>query len=69
MEAKIKLIIDRDEFDDYCVSKHRENKIVPSMSEVKSEFIDRFLSNKNDYVDCHSDFEAVLNINGKEVQL
>ena len=69
MEAKIKLVIDRDEFDDYCVSMHRENKIVPSMLEVKSEFIDRFLSNKNDYIDCHSDFKVVLNISGKEVQL
>ena len=69
MEAKVKLVIDRDEFDDYCVSMHRENKIIPSMSEVKFEFIDRFLSNKNDYIDSHCDIDVVLNINGKEVQL
>ena len=69
MEAKVKLVIDRDEFDDYCVSKHRENKIVPSMSEVKLEFIDWFLSNKNDYINTHCNIDVVLNINGKEVQL
>ena len=42
MEAKIKLIISQDEFDEYCEGYHELNGNLPTLKQVKEVFIDWF---------------------------
>ena len=69
MEAKIKLIISQDEFDEHCKGYQELNGNLPTMKQVKETFIDWFMSNKNDYIDRHCDIDVILGINDKEVLL
>jgi len=69
MEAKIKLIISQDEFDEYCKGYHELNDNLPTLKQVKEVFIDWFMSNKNDYINSHCGIDIVLEINNKEVLL
>ena len=69
MEAKVKLIISQDEFDEHCKGYQELNGNLPTMKQVKETFIDWFMSNKNDYIDRHCDIDVILEINDKEVLL
>lgn len=69
MEAKIKLIINQEEFDEYCESYQELNGSLPTMEQIKETFIDWFMSNKNDYIDSHCGIDIVLEVNNKEVLL
>lgn len=69
MEAKVKLIISQDEFDEYCKGYHELNNNLPTIKQVKETFIDWFMSNKNDYINSHCGIDIVLEINNEEVLL
>ena len=69
MEAKIKLIIGQDEFDEYCKSYQELNDSLPTMKQIRETFIDWFMSNKNDYIDRHCGIDIILEVNNKEVLL
>lgn len=69
MEAKIKLIISQEEFDEHCKSYQELNDSLPTMEQIKETFIDWFMSNKNDYIDRHCNIDIILEVNNKEVLL
>ena len=69
MEAKIKLIISQDEFDEYCKNYQELNDSLPTMKQLRETFIDWFMSNKNDYIDSHCGIDIILEVNNKEVLL
>lgn len=69
MEAKVKLIISQDEFNEHCYGYQAINGNLPSMKQVKETFINWFLSNKNDYINSHCNIDVVLDVKGKEVSM
>ena len=67
MKTEIKLIVSQEELSDYCASYYEENGKLPSMEVVRKNFVEWFVADHNDYIECDGIKLAIRFANGKEV--
>lgn len=68
MEVRIKVILNQDEFSDYCKCMYDENGYLPTFDEVGQTYIEQFIADHSDYIN-EDNIIATLKVKNKEVIL
>ena len=65
MKVKIQILIDKEELNRYYSNDYIElNGELPSFEEIKEDYIDMFIANKNDYIDS-DEIDVIIKDEGK----